>query len=176
LKEERHKSGFLGDHRAMAKPVRLATVLASAILTTGILSGLPAPAGAGDRASIQLHATVLARASMDAQRLPQRLVISEEDLERGYVELGQPVEVDFRTNHPGGVVLGFVLDSRQIAAVEAQAFEGGMPLASGATIFVPQRERGFRARTVSLKLRLKLAPGAAPGTVAFPVSVSLAPA
>ena len=49
-------------------------------------------------------------------------------------------------------------------------------LAAGSTVYVPQRERGFRAHSVSLKLRLRLSPGAAPGPIAFPVTVSLSPA
>jgi hypothetical protein len=136
---------------------------------------LPVPAGGTDRPIVAIQATVLARALLDSQRFPQTVVISEEDVARGYHDVLEPVLVDFRSNHPDGVVLGFVLTSLSVTSVEAQAFEGGVPVASGENVFVPQRERGFRARSVALKLRLKLAPDAAPGAIAFPVAVSLAP-
>ena len=149
---------------------------AAAVAGMVLLSGAHGPVAASDNARVQVSATVLARAVIDAQRLPQQLVISEQDLARGYVEVEQPVEVDIRTNHPGGVVLGLVLNSPDFAAVGVEAFEGGTRLASSATVFVPQLQRGLRARTISLKLRLKLSPDAAAGTVAFPLTVSLAPA
>jgi hypothetical protein len=160
----------------MANRPPFRTLLAAGTLgASALLIGLPVPAAGTDRPIVAIQTTVLARALLDAQRFPQTVVISEEDVARGYHEVPEPVEVDFRSNHPGGVVLGFALSSLSVTSVEAQAFEGGVAVASGESVFVPQRQRGLRARTIALKLRLKLAPDAAPGAIAFPVAVSLAP-
>jgi len=150
---------------------------AMALTGLALWSASPAPAEAGEPASVQISATVLSHASIEAQRLPREVVISTEDVARGYVELEEPLEVDLRTNHPAGVVLWLALSSPRFTAVHASGFERGAPLSSGGVaVLVPQRERGLRARTVSLRVRLMLAPDALPGTVAFPVTVSLSPA
>lgn len=147
---------------------------AVAFAGAAIATSLAAPAAAsGNRAEVQIHATVQARALIDRQRLPQHVVISDADVARGYVDVEQPVELGIRSNHPGGVVLGFSLNSQQLEAVDVQAAQGGYPHPAG--IFVPQPERGLRAHSVSLKVRLKLAPQARPGTIAHPLSVFLAP-
>lgn len=150
---------------------------AMALAGVALWSAAPAPAEAGEPASVQISATVLSHASIDALRLPQEVVISEQDVARGYVELDEPLQVELRTNHPAGVVLWLSLNSERFAGVHASGFEDGAALDSGGVaVLVPQRSRGLHARTVSLKVRLMLAPHAAPGRVAFPVSVSLAPA
>lgn len=166
----------LGPSWRMANRPPFRTLRAAGTLgASALLVGLPVPAGGADRPIVAIQATVLARALLDRQRFPQTVVISDADVARGYHDVVEPVAVDFRSNHPGGVVLGFALSSHAVAAIDAQAFESGMPLSAGESVFVPQRERGFRARTIAVKLRLKLAPHAAPGAIAFPLAVSLAP-
>jgi hypothetical protein len=157
--------------RFLERQRRLTAVALAGVALAGAVN---APAAAGDRAQVQLHATVQARALIDSQRLPRQVVVSEEDVARGYVDLDQPVELGIRSNHPGGVRLDFNLNSQQLEAIDVRASEGAE--ARGGSVLVPQAERGLRAHRVSLKLRLKLAPGAAPGTIAFPLTVSLAPA
>ncbi len=149
---------------------------AAAVAGMALLTGAHGPVAASDRAQVQISATVLPRAYIERQRLPQQLVISEQDVARGYVEVHEPVEVNIRSNYPGGVVIGFAINSPYLSGLDVRASEGNTPLVAAATVFVPQRERGLRARSVSLKLRLKLAPHAVPGTIAFPVTVSLDPA
>jgi hypothetical protein len=119
-------------------------------------------------------ASVQARALIDRQRLPQSVVVSAEDVRRGYIDLEQPVEVGIRTNYAAGVRLDLSLNSSSLQAVDVREAQGGEVRAAG--VFVPQPERGLRAHTVSLKLRLRLAPDALPGTIAHPLTVSLTPA
>ena len=142
--------------------------LAKAALAGAALSALtPAAAGAADTAHVSVVATVLTRASIESQELPRDVTISEPDLARGYIDL-EPVEIGVQSNNPAGVRLRFVAKSAQFAAVDV---EGG-----GATLFLVQPGRGLQRQKVSVRLRLRLAPGAAAGTVAYPVSVVLAPA
>jgi hypothetical protein len=151
--------------RFLDRQRRLTTVaLAGAALSTIA----PLPAAAGDRATVQVAATVLARASIDSQRLPREVAVSAADIERGYVDLQEPVEIGVQSNHPGGVVVSFVANSARLAQVQVQG--------AGPSVFVGQRDRGLQRRTLSVKLRLKLAPDAVPGNIAFPVSVFIAPA
>jgi hypothetical protein len=159
----------------MANPARLVRALSSAVLASALVPGVAPRVEADQTGSLRIQATVLARALLDAQRSPAQVVISQEDVARGYHDVAEPVDVDFRSNHPNGVVLAFAWTSPLVEGIEAQASEAGVPLSAGASVYVPQRSSGFRARSVSLKLRLKLAPDAAPGAMPFPVKVSLAP-
>jgi hypothetical protein len=156
--------------RFLERQRRLAAVAVAGVALAGALS---APAAAGDRARVEIQAVVQARALIDRQRLPQAVTISAEDVQRGYVDLEQPVEVGIRTNHAAGVLLDLSLNAREVESVDVREAQGGEVRA--ASVFVPQRERGLRAHIVSLKVRLKLAPGTAPGTIAYPFSVSLSP-
>jgi hypothetical protein len=157
--------------RFLERQRRLAAVAVAGVALAGALS---APAAAGDRARVEIQASVQARALIDRQRLPQAVVISAEDVQRGYVDLEQPVEIGIRTNHAAGVLLDLALNSSNLESVDVREASGGELRA--ASVFIPQPERGLRAHTVSLKVRLKLAPGAVPGTIAWPFSVSLSPA
>ena len=142
-------------------------MLAQAALISAALSAVTPAAAAGDVTHLNVLATVLTRASIESQDLPRGVTISEQDVERGYVDL-DPVAIGVQSNHPAGVRLRFVATSAQFAAVDV---EGG-----GATVFLVQPGRGLQRQKVSVRLRLRLAPGAAPGTIAYPVSVFLAPA
>lgn len=157
--------------RFLERQRRLAAVAVAGVALAGALS---APAAAGDRARVEIQASVQTRALIDRQRLPQAVVISAEDVQRGYVDLEQPVEIGIRTNHAAGVLLDLSRNASEVQSVDVREAQGGEVRAFG--VFVPQPERGLRAHTVSLKVRLKLAPGAVPGTIAWPFSVSLSPA
>lgn len=157
--------------RFLERQRRLAAVAVAGLALAGGLNG---PASAGERASIQVAATVQSRAFIEAQRLPHQVAITAQDVARGYVDVDEALEVGIRSNHAAGVVLALGVNSLSVQSIDVRAAQGGEARAEG--IFVPQSGRGLQARTVSLKLRLKLAPSAAPGTIVFPVTVSLAPA
>lgn len=125
-----------------------------------------APAVAGDLARVQVVATVLPRASVEAQRLPQEITVSADDVARGYVELQAPVEIGVRTNYPNGVIVRFTGNGAEVAGVEV---DGGGPLVPVAHV-----GRGMQRLEVRVRLRLRLAPRTVPGRIAFPVKVSLA--
>jgi hypothetical protein len=160
--------------RFLTRQRRLAAVAVAGIALAGALSG---PAAAGDRARIDIRATVQTRALIERQRLPQAVTLSEQDVRRGYVDL-EPVEIGIRTNHPAGVMLDLSPNAAELESVDVREAQGAdvRPAVRAASVFVPQSGPGLRARTVWLKLRVKLAPGAAPGTIVHPFTVSLSPA
>lgn len=150
--------------RVLARQRRLTKV---AVASAALSALTPAPAAAGDTTHVSVVATVLARASIESQRLPRDVAVTQQDVERGYVDL-DPVEIGVQSNHPSGVRLGFAANSAQLSSVD---IEGG-----GSMLVLAQQARGLQRQKVSVRLRLRLAPGAVPGTIAFPVSVYLTPA
>lgn len=133
-----------------------------AIALSGLALSTSPNTKAADTATVHVVASVAARASIESQRLPVEVLVSAENVAQGFVDV--PVEIGLRSNH--AVMLGFSANSRELAGIDVR---------SGNT-YVAQRERGLRAQTLSFQLRLRLAPGAQPGRIAFPVSVSLTPA
>lgn len=156
----------------LARQHRLVGVaVAAATLFAGVA---PGPAIAAGSHQVNIQATVLRHAAISALRMPHSVQITQADAERGYVELAEPVEVELRSNDAHGLMLDFAVNSPQLRAVAVQATEGA-ELRSGGQVFVPKVERGLRTQSVSLRLRLVLAPDAAPGTIAHPFAVSLSP-
>ena len=58
-----------------------------------------------DAARLELRAVVQAHASIAAVSAPQQVVLGAADVARGYLDLAQELEVQLRTNVPGGVLL-----------------------------------------------------------------------
>lgn len=148
-------------------------LLAVAMAGLAVLGAVVPEAEAAGTHQVNIQATVLRHATISELRAPQSVTVTALDIERGYVEVDEPVEVAVRTNHPAGVVLDFAVNSPFLSAVDVQASDGGE--VRGRSVFVPQRSRGLRTQQVLLKVRLQLAPGTPPGTIANPFAVSLTP-
>ena len=159
-------SGFL----ARQKRLRALAFAAAA------LGASAPPAALAGTHSIQVEATVVRHASISAFRAPQQVEVTAEDVARGYVELAQPVEVEIRTNNPGGVMLGFNVNSPQVAGARFEGEDLQLSVAAGAAVLmVPKTGVGLRRQTLRLRTRLVLAPGAKPGVIAWPVALFVAP-
>jgi hypothetical protein len=152
---------------------RQSRLSAFAMAGVALSAALHAGTAAADQGTLAIHATVMSRASIEGQRLPQHVVVSAADVAQGYVEVEEPVEIAIRSNIPAGVVIGFTLNSPQLQGVDVRSAQGGELRAAG--VFVPQGERGLRTSSVSLRLRLLIAPAAQPGPIAFPLTVFLTP-
>ncbi len=133
------------------------------------------PAHAADAARLRVEVQVLSQISIGAVRIPDALTIGPADLARGYVDLDQPVEVDVRTNHPRGAMLGFSVNSSALRSVRVQESRGADLSAGGASVRVAKEGAGLRTQTVSVRVRLELARDATPGTIARPLAVFVAP-
>lgn len=159
-------SGFL----ARQKRLRAIAFAAAAL-------GVSAPPAAlAETHSIRVEATVVRRASISAFRAPREVEVTAEDVARGYVELAQPVEVEIRSNNPGGVMLGFNVNSPQLAGARFEGEDLQLSVATGAAVvLVPKTGVGLRTQTLRLRTRLMLAPGAEPGVIAWPVALFIAP-
>lgn len=160
------KSGIIDEKVLEDAMARRNRMLAQAALASAALSAVMPAATAGDTTHVSVAATVLARAAIESAELPGDVAITQQDLERGYIDL-DPVLIGLQSNHPAGVRLRFEAASAQFDSVQV---EGGGP-----TLFLLQPGRGLQRQRVLVRLRLRLAPGAAPGRIASPVSVVLAP-
>lgn len=121
--------------------------------------------------ALTLVAMVLPRVSVDVVSAPVALDVTPADVERGWVEVEQPMDIAVRSNLPHGVQLAFVSANRQLA-VQSVSGAGvtGLQL-SGAVIVLPYARD---PQQLTVRLRFQLAAGARPGVYAWPVQVAAA--
>ena len=150
---------------AMLARQRRLTRLALAIAALSSFS--PLSTAAGHRVTVTVTAAVQAYTSIESQNLPSEVMISPDDVSRGYVDLQRPVEIAVRTNDPGGAQLQFAANVAEVAGVDVDGV--------GATVRVTKQGRGLQRQQLRVRLRLLLRPDAMPGKVVFPVSVGVTP-
>jgi hypothetical protein len=133
----------------------------------------PAPAKEA-RTSFPVSATVVAIAKIDRQTIPARLEISALDLERGFVDLPDPLALDIHSNSPGGFVLDVMTLAPLVSSLEIHGLDSDARLGADGGLIV---QRWQRAQTVhlSLRLRLGLAPGVVAGSYPWPMRIGVRP-
>ena len=125
---------------------------------------------------IGVQATVMRHASIASVHAPRSIAISSEDVARGYIDLDEPIEVAIRTNAPEGVLLGLALRSAEVRSVLLDGPAGMVRVSRlGATLPIAKQGQGLVSQLIRLKARLELASAAAPGLIAFPVLLFIAP-
>jgi hypothetical protein len=145
-------------------------LLALGLAALGIENGLAAQV----RTSFGVSATVAAVAKLDVEAEPAGLAVSAEDLERGYVDVGEPTALLIHSNS----ATGFALEVTPLAPLAAAMIVRGCDAdarlgADGGTIV--QRWQNRNSMRLSLHFRLVLAPGLAPGRYPWPIRLSVRP-
>lgn len=142
------------------------------ILLPGILTG---PSGAGQsRALLPISATVLAVARIERSSSPYELLLSGTDLRRGFVDVPQPASLVVNSNSAAGFQLDVIALNPMIRNIVVDGLESPQILgADGGTLV--QRWNGPQSRRLTLKFRIMLAPGTAPGRYPWPLHMSVRP-
>ncbi|MFT3905037.1 MAG: hypothetical protein QM718_01860 [Steroidobacteraceae bacterium] len=149
------------------------TVRRFSILSIGLACCTSVSAAESSR-QLMVSSRVLAVARIEAQTLPDQVVISASDLQRGYVDVAAPAALQISSNSPEG----FALDVLPIAAlarsVTVQGLGGETELgAEGGTLV--QRWQHGQSLAVSLHFRLTLAAGLTPGNYPWPLQFQVRP-
>jgi len=158
--------------------LRQRRIVAAALAGLSLIGAtVPKPARAGSSLDVKVQVRVAKHASIRAVRNPAEIVITAADIARGYVELGEPVEVDVRTNDPNGFMLGFNLNSPMLkrAQLSGVGLNVGIGM-NGGNVSLAKYATGAGAHTVQLRARLELSEQAVPGRLAWPMTVYIAPA
>jgi hypothetical protein len=140
-----------------------------------IVAASVAAAGAKDvHSEFAVSATVRAVANIELQSAPAYLLISDADVERGYIDVVQPTQFTVRSNSESGFALEVMtvapmLSSMTIAGLNSDLYLG----AEGGTIV--QRWQKPQSVRISLRFRLALAPGLQAGNYPWPVRLAVRP-
>jgi len=129
--------------------------------------------GATTRTSFNVNVTVQAVANVQ-QTTPGSLIISSQDIERGYVEVAEPVGLRISSNSMDGYALDVLPVSNLFSHVVVRGLGGDVALGVDGGRIV---QRWHHAQTVSVNLKFQFAlqPDAQPGEYAFPLQMTVRP-
>jgi hypothetical protein len=140
-----------------------------------VLAGSVCAADARDaRTTITVGATVAAVARIEMQSAPTEVLLTAQDLRRGYIDVLEPTTLVIRSNSPSGFALDLQTVTPMMSSVIVRGLESEQSLgADGGTIV----QRWNRAQTVNLALRFRfvLAAGLGEGRYPWPVRVGVRP-
>jgi len=131
---------------------------------------------AGDPVAMRVSARVAVSLGMRVISMPVSAQVSAADIARGHMDLQAPLAVAVRTNlaTPYRVVVYPALPT--VAAVHVVSEDTATLGPDGHAEL--QRQRAVRPmdeETITMSLRIRLAPGTVPGTMTWPVRVALLP-
>jgi hypothetical protein len=146
-------------------------ILSSALLCAAIL---PACAVAGDaKAYMPVSATVLAYSKVSLLHTPDALVITGDDVRRGFVDVDDATALSIRSNNPRGHLLTLAAESPMLASMQVRSRIATSTFgARGGSLAVPL---SAEARPLEFSVRFVLSEQARPGVYAWPLSVMVDP-
>lgn len=131
-------------------------------------------AGGQTRAQLPVSATVLAVARLEQTSAPYELQLSDAELRQGYVDAPLPTSLVVHSNSAAGFQLDVIALSPMIGNIVVEGLDSPQVLgAEGGTLV--QRWTGPQSRRLTLRFRIILAPGTAPGRYAWPLRLSVRP-
>lgn len=121
---------------------------------------------------LRVSAQIAPRVQLQVHKAPMELVITAEDVTRGYVEVAQAVQFDIRTNCPYRMEIR--LTPGQVAKAHATVLDRSLQATEGAngTLDLPMDLRGSRG---TVAYRFILAADAKAGSYAWPARLMVQP-
>ena len=156
------------------KTKRLWTECGCAFIAIALLLALARTANgaSASQSRVVITANVLARVQLTVLRQPGMIVVSEQDVRRGYVDAESPVLTELRSNTPKGCIITIESDSPAVREMEVKTMGRTVSVHSpGGMIVLPVSGR----QSVLFSFRFFLAKDALPGTYAWPVQINAMP-
>lgn len=126
------------------------------------------------RTSFNVSATVNAIAKLQVRSAPTEVVVSDEDLRRGFIDVTQPTDLLIRSNSSHGYALELTTVTPMLSSVVVRGLGGEQSL-SGKGGTIVQRWQAPQTVALSLQFRLGLAPGLAAGRYPWPMRIDVRP-
>lgn len=141
-----------------------------------LLMVAPAPPALADQAKVTVSATVMKHASLKVLAQPAAVVITAEDVARGYVDVAAPAQVAIRSNSPRGYMLEFANEGDFMRGILVRGLSSDVQLSpAGGAVMQSGSATGVTRATLDIGFRFMLAENAVPGTYAWPMRLSVAP-
>ena len=131
-------------------------------------------AAAESHAYLAVGANVTAVARIQSASAPSDLLLSAQDVLRGYVDVGQPTALLVNSNSPDGIALDLIAISPLMTSMIVYGLESEQSLGSDGGTLIQRWQRPQSIR-LSLTFRLLLAPGLSPGRYPWPLRLAVRP-
>jgi hypothetical protein len=162
-----------GIQRALGLQKKLARAALIAAVALSVQAAQVPDAAAGSFSTVVgVNAVVLARTQLKSLRQPTTLVVTEADIQRGYVDVSGASLLEILNNNPAGCVLTFEPSDFPFREVDVTVMGKEIIInPMGGMIVVPVKGK----QQIALDYRFVLTSEALPGTYAWPLSVSVNP-
>ena len=121
--------------------------------------------------SVKTGARVVPFFVAEVKAQPVSIVISDDDVANGFVDVGGAA-LEIRSNDPNGYLVTFQLDRTLVERVEVEGLQSEVTI-SGASGFAAQRFGQVGTVNVTMRYRFYLSRKCESGTYAFPLRVSV---
>ena len=160
-----------GIQRALGLQKKLAqTALITALALAVQAAQVPDAAAGSSSMVIGVNAVVQARTQLKSLQQPATLLVTEADIQRGYVDVSGASLLDIWTNNPAGCVLTFEPSGFPFREVDITVMGREIVInPMGGMVIMPIRGR----QQIALDYRFVLTSEARPGTYAWPLYVSV---
>jgi hypothetical protein len=126
------------------------------------------------RTNFNVSATVSAVAKVQVQSEPAEILVSDEDLRRGFIDVVQPTDLVIRSNSATGYVLDLTTVTPMLSSLVVRGLQSEQSL-SGEGGAIVQRWQAPQTVALSLQFRLILVPGLAAGRYPWPMRFDVRP-
>ena len=134
------------------------------------------PVGAGEGiVRFSVGAFVRPSATLDVRNVPPAVEVLASDVERGYVDVAKPTQLDVQSNSRDGYVLNVLPRTNLFSQVQVRGLDSRVELGADGGAVVQRWNQNERRRALSLTYRFVLAQGVQPGSYPWPVQLDIAP-
>jgi hypothetical protein len=148
--------------------------LRSLVLGTGLAALALKSSGAPGYGQFTVGATVVRPLSLQLSDAPVSLVVTEQDVQRGFVNSTVPLHVLIKGGGPAGFALDFLPLSNVLTGAAVAGLGQAVLIGPDGATYV-QRRATLAPVALDLSFHLELTPGLAPGLYAFPLRLSVHP-
>ena len=150
-------------------------IFAAAIALSLLGASLGAVASENER-KLQVSATIAKHASLQVLMQPSSIVVTADDIARGYVDVPSPAQVAVQSNTQSGYMLLFESQGEYLRQTLVKGLSTDLQLgASGGGVAQRSVGRGMSKTLLDLGFRFVLSDSAQQGVYAWPMRLSVTP-
>ncbi len=160
---------FMLEHLTPAQHMLIMTFFAAMLFFASISTRNTAYAGS-TRTKVMVSARIPALTSLKILHQEREIIITEEAIRKGYIDMESASRIQVKNNHPAGYMLTVQGLRWPFREVRLQGLAGEIWITSGSAFVHQPYRRG--AVTAALSYRFLLSEDAKPGVYSWPLSIS----
>jgi hypothetical protein len=153
------------------KRSRFLLIALGAALCLNILWGVQEISAVTKTALVRVSAQVIPYVQIKFLSQPSQITLTEEDIERGFMDVSSASRLEVRTNSNLGYMIAFEGNLSPFSAIQIQGLSNPVQMISNYTSVSQPSVKGTTIYTLSY--RFILSPNSQPGTYNWPLTVSI---